>query len=56
MAAEIERKVREAVGLSAFDIGGDEVPVEVAPDLVVADGPPAKKPANERETTGVPAG
>ena len=34
---EIERKVREAVGLTAFGAEGDETPIEVVPDLVLED-------------------
>jgi len=57
LAAEIERKVREAVGLTAFGPEGDETPIEVIPDLVVAEEEPrAKQVSKERETTGVPAG
>ncbi len=55
IAEEIDRKVREAVGLTAFGAEGDETPTEVVPDLVVID-EPAPKRAKERETTGVPAG
>jgi recombination protein RecA len=45
---EIERKVREAVGLTNFGAEGDETPIEIVPDVVledapvVADRPPAK--------------
>ncbi len=57
MAREIERRVREAVGLAAF--GSDEdVPVEVIPDIVIADEQitPAKvAKTKEREPTGAPA-
>jgi recombination protein RecA len=57
IAEEIERKVREAVGLSDFGAEGDETPLEVVPDVVVTDGEAApKKGAKERETTGAPAG
>jgi recombination protein RecA len=54
VAREIERRVREAVGLASFD-GGEE-PVQV--DVVVTDDPaPARppKPAKDRETSGVAA-
>ena len=34
---EIERRVREAVGLTAFGAEGDETPIEVVPDLVLDD-------------------
>jgi len=43
---DIERKVREAVGLTDFGAEGDETPIEIVPDLVLddADGtvPPKK--------------
>jgi recombination protein RecA len=55
LAAEIERKVREAVGLTAFGAEGDETPPEIAPDIVVTD-EPASTRVKERETTGAPAG
>jgi recombination protein RecA len=55
VAQDIERKVREGVGLTAFGDEGDETPIEVVPDLVVTDEPAPKK-ARERETTGAPAG
>jgi recombination protein RecA len=32
---EIERKVREAVGISSFGDEGDETPIEIIPDAVV---------------------
>jgi recombination protein RecA len=65
MATEIERKVREAVGLTAFGGEADERPIEGVPDVVpevelsdvvVIDEPTPKRGAKERETTGVPAG
>src|ERR1700752_1474039 len=37
---EIEHKVREAVGLTAFGTEGDETPIQVVPDLVLEDAPP----------------
>jgi len=55
VAQDIERKVREGVGLTAFGEEGDETPIEVVPDLVVTDAPTPTK-AKERETTGAPAG
>jgi recombination protein RecA len=55
VAAEIERKVREAVGLTAFGPEGEETPPEIVSDVVVTD-EPAHKRVKERETTGVPAG
>ena len=58
IADEIERKVREAVGLTAFGAEGDETPIEVVPDIVVVDEPAPAKGAKtkERETTGATAG
>ena len=38
---EIERKVREAVGLTSFGPEGDETPIQVVPDLVLEDEPAA---------------
>jgi recombination protein RecA len=32
---EIERRVREAVGLTSFGAEGDETPIEIVPDLVL---------------------
>ena len=37
---EIERKVREAVGLTSFGAEGDETPIQVVPDLVLEDREP----------------
>jgi recombination protein RecA len=34
---EIERKVREAVGITAFGDEGDETPIEIVPDVVLDD-------------------
>ena len=59
IAIELERRVREAVGLTAFGAEGDETPIEVVPDLVVTDEPAPKAAAKadkERETTGARAG
>jgi recombination protein RecA len=56
IAAEIEHKVREAVGLTAFGAEGEEAALEVLPDIVVADEAVPKKGAKEPETTGAPAG
>jgi recombination protein RecA len=36
---EIERRIREAVGLTSFGEEGDETPIEIVPDLVLADDP-----------------
>jgi len=50
MADEIDRRVREAVGLTAFEQGGDDVP-----EIVVAEEPeappPPKPKSKEREPT-----
>src|SRR6266542_1209131 len=55
MAREIERRIREAVGLTAF--GDGEAPVTVVPDVVVTDEPPApsKSKAKEKEREAQPA-
>ena len=57
IATDIERRVREAVGLTAFGDPGDETPIG-RPDLVVTDEepPPKASKAKERETTGASAG
>jgi recombination protein RecA len=55
VARDIERKVREGVGLTAFGDEADEMPIEVVPDLIATDEPAPRK-AKERETTGAPAG
>jgi recombination protein RecA len=54
LATEIERRVREAVGLTAFGVGGDETPIQVVPDL--EDAEPARRPpkVKEPETAGAP--
>ena len=36
---EIERKVREAVGITSFGDEGDETPIEIVPDVVLDDEP-----------------
>ena len=58
IAADIERKVREAVGLTAFGLEGDETPIEVIPDIALVDEVEAiaSKNSKDRETTGVLAG
>ncbi|MBI2238315.1 MAG: recombinase RecA [Actinobacteria bacterium] len=56
MAREIERKVREAVGLTAFDDA--DSPIQVVPDIVIEGGEagPEKAARNkDREPTGAPA-
>jgi len=55
IAAELERQVREAVGLTAFGAEGDETPVVAVPDGM-DDGDSSRPAKKERETTGVPAG
>ena len=64
VAGELERRVREAVGLTSFGVQGDETPIDI-PDVVVTDdvaepapknGPRNDKGAKERETSGVTAG
>jgi recombination protein RecA len=39
---EIERKVREAVGLTSFGEDGEETPIEVVPDVVLDDAAPSE--------------
>jgi recombination protein RecA len=56
IAAEIERKVREAVGLTSFAEDGDR-PIEiVVPEAADDAAPPKTSKAKEREATGVSAG
>jgi recombination protein RecA len=49
---EIERKVREAVGLTNFGAEGDETPIEIVPDVVLEDAPVAadRPPAKSDKT------
>jgi recombination protein RecA len=57
IADEIDRKVREAVGLTAFADGAD-TPIEV-PDIALTDDEPVPAKAGkvkEREPSGAPAG
>jgi recombination protein RecA len=55
---EIERKVREAVGLTSFGVEGDETPIQVVPDLVLEDREPEPaaaaggKPSKARNGNG----
>jgi recombination protein RecA len=59
IATELERRVREAVGLTTFGAEGDDTPIEVVPDLAETDeqiAPKAAKADKERETTGARAG
>jgi recombination protein RecA len=41
---EIDRKVREAVGLTDFGVEGEETPIQVVPDLVLEDREPELEP------------
>ncbi len=56
IAAEIERKVREGVGLTAFGEEGDQTPVVAVPEVADAVADAAGMGKKERETTGAPAG
>ena len=55
---EIDRKVREAVGLTEFGAEGEETPIQVVPDLVLEDREPepaaarAGKPSKARNGNG----
>jgi len=65
IATEIDRRVREAVGLTAFGEEGS-VPVNVPDDVTVVDAKPEQEPPEDpsevkggrkiRETTGAAAG
>jgi len=55
IAAEIERKVREAVGLTAFGAEGDETPIQVVPDLEQEEPPAPRSRPKEPATTGATA-
>ncbi len=46
---EIDRKIREAVGLTSFGAEGEETPIEIVPDVVLADGEPPAAKAKTRE-------
>ena len=49
---EIDRKIREAVGLTSFGAEGEEVPIEIVPDVILADEePPAKAKTREPATS-----
>ena len=53
---EIERRVREAVGLTAFDREGDETPIEVVGDVILEDaGEPGGEPAKSKAKAGAPS-
>jgi recombination protein RecA len=43
---EIDRKVREAVGLTDFGMEGEETPIQVVPDLVLEDREPESEPVS----------
>jgi recombination protein RecA len=43
---EIDRKVREAVGLTDFGVEGEETPIQVVPDLVLDDREPEPEPVS----------
>ncbi len=43
---EIERKIREAVGISAFGDEGDETPIEIVSDVVLEGRSPADEPVD----------
>ncbi|HVF07528.1 MAG TPA: DNA recombination/repair protein RecA, partial [Actinomycetota bacterium] len=43
---EIERKIREAVGISAFGAEGDETPIEIVSDVVLEGRSPSDEPAD----------
>jgi recombination protein RecA len=54
---EIERKVREAVGISSFGEEGDETPIEIIPDAVLDDAPgPADDSGSAKPKAKVKAG
>jgi recombination protein RecA len=47
---EIDRKIREAVGLTSFGAEGEETPIEIVPDVVLAEAeeaPPSKAKTRE---------
>ena len=52
---EIERKIREAVGIAAFD-EGDEAPIEIVPDVVLDDEPAAQSDAGGKAKAKAAAG
>jgi recombination protein RecA len=49
---EIERKIREAVGLTSFGEEGEETPIEIVPDLVLTD---EEKPVKAKARAGADA-
>jgi recombination protein RecA len=52
---EIERKVREAVGLTSFGVEGDETPIQVVPDLILEDREPEPEPEPVSAAAGKPS-
>jgi recombination protein RecA len=50
---EIERKVREATGISAFGEEGEETPIEIVPDVVLDEAPPSE--SKSKAKTGAQA-
>jgi recombination protein RecA len=55
IAGEIDRRVREGVGLTAFGSEGDEVPIQAVPDADEGS-PEPRAGKKERETAGAPTG
>ena len=53
VAREIERRIREAVGLTAFDDG--DAPVQVVPDIVVTDEPAPAQKGRSKDREAQPA-
>jgi len=49
---EIERKVREAVGITAFGDEGDETPIEIVPDVVLDDDSAADEKVKAKAKAG----
>jgi recombination protein RecA len=49
---EIERKVREAVGITAFGDEGDETPIEIVPDVVLDDDSAADEKGKAKAKAG----
>ena len=56
MRDEIERKVREAVGLTAFGEDGDETPIEIVPDVVLDDEPGCRRQGEGQDRRPGPTG
>ena len=49
---EIDRKIREAVGLTSFGADGDETPIEIVPDVVLDDAGSAKNGKTREPASG----